>query len=230
MLKRLLVASAILVGSLSTASAAPLLFDVNSIGNSGESPTQAGWTAANLDGDNNVTFTAVGGTQLDSRDRGNNNTNNNGDTANNDMWRDFIFADQRNGSIDPVAGMDILISGLAANTSYSVLLWAFDESSNTAGNAGRLMTWNGQPLAIFNSPDPASLANQVVSFTATTSASGDLTLAGRIASNATDDCCNVFVNGFELNQLATVQASAPAGTALILAGLTFLGFSRRKVK
>ncbi|MFT5710751.1 MAG: hypothetical protein ACI8QT_001450 [Halioglobus sp.] len=61
-------------------------------------------------------FAAVGG-RLDDRNCGTGNTNGaGGDTANNDMWRDFIFAR------DASAGMDITISSLFASTNYLVRL------------------------------------------------------------------------------------------------------------
>lgn len=59
-------------------------------------PTQAGWTPVNFSGINGGTFSAVGNVFLDHRDRVTSNTDDvGGDAANNGMWRDFVFADER---------------------------------------------------------------------------------------------------------------------------------------
>jgi hypothetical protein len=146
------LAATIGAGLFATSVAAmPMQYDVN---DTGTNNTQSGWTAVDLNGGNNVTFTSVGGTVLADRDRNNANTNDGGDTANNGMWRDFIFADERsrNGAsvTDPSnAGMNIAVSNLLAGTLYEVTLWAFDEVSN----GGRHMTWNGNALTIPDGPD-----------------------------------------------------------------------------
>jgi hypothetical protein len=153
-----------------------MLFDVNV---DAGSPSQAGFTAVDAGNINDVTFTAVGaGVIIDDRDRTNGNTDGaGGDTANNDMWRDFIFA---NGSDAAGEGLDITIANLSANTTYDVRLWAFDDSSG----GGRTASWNGSTLTIPDSPDPTSLNTQVVSFQATTDVSGTLVLEGRFVSGA----------------------------------------------
>jgi hypothetical protein len=210
---KILTAAAALWCASSTATV--ILFDVNDIGTNN---TQGSWTAANLNGVNNVLFTSVGGATLDDRDRGASNTNS-GDSANNEMWRDFVFA--RNTSAQE-SGMDVSIDGLLASTYYDVRLWAFDDSSN----GGRNMTWNGQALNIPTNGDPASLNDQMVSFSAMTNVLGVLTLEGRIGSPV-GDCCNVFVNGFELTA-KEVPVPAPATVALLGLGLAGLGLSRRR--
>jgi len=206
-----------------SASAGPMLFDVdNTFTNQGATEvTQTGWTGVNLSNIAGVTFSGVGGVGIESRDRGTQNTDGaGGDTVNNDMWRDFIFAYNPTGSVNE-SGLDIMISGLLASTNYSVRLWAFDEGSN----GGRNMTWNGNALNIPTNGDPNSLDDQVVTFVTASDAAGTLTLEGRIGSPQ-GTCCNVFVNGFELT--AAAEVPVPATLVLFGLGLVGLGWTKRR--
>lgn len=210
----------------SIASATPLRFDVN---DRTDVNNQAGWTPVDLNGASGVSLAAVGGVFLDDRDRDNANTNG-GDAANNGMWRDFVFADQRGQTIPDLsaAGIDITISGLIASMVYQVDLWAFDELSN----GGRNMTWNGNALNIPDGPDPASLTDQAVTFSAVADASGVLLLEGRIAANP-GPCCNVFVNGFQLTALGSVAGTTavvpePSALAVFGLGLAAFGIAARR--
>lgn len=133
--------------------------------------------------------------------------------ANNDMWRDFIFA---TGSTSAGEGLDITVTGLLADFEYRVRLWAFDDLSN----GGRNMTWNGEPLNLPTSPDPTSLDDQVVSFKALTDANGTLVLEGRVAEPI-GTCCNVFVNGFELTPVPE-----PSSLVLACVGMGLVGLRR----
>lgn len=199
--------------------ASAVLFDAN---DRSSNITQAGWTAVDLTGANGVTFTAVGGSVLDDRDRGTGNTNGaGGDVANNDMWRDFVFADDRpEGSVAGVDGMDITVTGLMANRLYDVRLWAFDDSSNHSPS----MTWNGNALGFPSVPDPTSLDDYVVAFQASTDGAGTLLLEGRVAGQG-GNCCNVFVNGFEV----TKSVPEPATAMLGVFGVAMLGLRRRRM-
>lgn len=189
------------------ASAAALLYDVNATG----TPTQPGWTPVSLAGGNDVTFSAVGDVFLDERDRFGQNTDGpGGDTVNNDMWRDFVFADERLGSPTDPAGMDITVTNLAPNTSYNVTLWAFDEISNGT----RSMTWNGVVYSFDDAPDPTSLTSRVVKFGVLTDNLGVAVLQGRIDFGQRGGCCNVFVNGFALKPVPEPGSLVLLGGAL----------------
>lgn len=203
-----------LLSAVSNASV--IKFDVNQIDST---LTQAGWTSVSLANVGDVAFTAVGGAVLYDRDRGTQNTNGpGGDVANNNMWRDFIFADMRGANSHTTdSGMNINIANLFGASTYRVTLWAFDELSNN-----RNMTWNGNFLTIPASPDPQSLASQSVTFLAKTDGLGNLLLQGRSIAPL-DDCCNVFVNGFSVEAVP-----APTTWSLLLSALLGWGLTVRK--
>ncbi len=139
---RALVGSFLVCCSAPIASAFTLRVDFDS-----GSPTQSGWQSLagndsalgdswskNLTGGYSIDVDAIGGVTLDSRDRGSGN----GGAAESNMWRDFLFANGSYASA-PGTGLRISITGLAANTTYPVTIWAFDDSSND----GRDADWSG---------------------------------------------------------------------------------------
>lgn len=175
-------------------------FDFNAPG----SPTQAGWTAADSgigsDGTVSVSTEAIGGVTVDTRDRTNANTDGGGDVDNNDLWRDFVFA---NGSFDsaPDSGLRITLTGLQGQRIYPITIWAFDESSN----ANRSADWGpaGDPLETLTfptEPDPTSLADYVITFEVATDASGQAVIEGIVAAVSPSPSHNVFVNALAIGQ------------------------------
>ncbi|MCG8586156.1 MAG: hypothetical protein MI757_15720 [Pirellulales bacterium] len=210
-----LVCSLMVFGMGQTATAATVMqYDVN---DTATNITQSGWLATDKNNLlNQVTFTPVGaGISIDDRDRGTAN----GGGAEAAMWRDFIFAvDSNLGS----EGLDITITGLPANETIGVRLWAFDESSD----GGRNELWNGNPLSFPSSPDPTSLNDYVVSFDAVTDNAGVLTLQGRSNGTQTQPH-NVFVNGFELTVPVPVPEPTTAGLAAF-AVVGLVGGTRRR--
>lgn len=209
------------------AEAVTAMFDFNTAG----SVTQAGWTAAPLgtgtDGIVSIATSAIGAVTVDSRDRGLINTDT-GDTANNDMWRDFAFA---NGSFSaaPGTGLRINITGLTANAVYPVTIWGFDESSNqSAGSPGRSADWSGggagpATLTFPSSPDPASLGDYMVTLNVTTDGGGAVELQGIVSATTPDASHNVFVNGLRIGD----AIPEPSVAILAVAGLG-LAFLRRR--
>lgn len=192
---------------------AGLLYDVNN-GPTSIVNTQSGWIAATPT--NGVTFATVGGTTLLSRDRGTGATDGPGaDSTNNNMWRDFIFVSGSDNT--GTKGLNITITGLLFSTDYNVRIWSWDDSTSNNPEA----TWNGNSLTFPNSPDPASLNNYVVAFTATTDNMGTLVLQGRGVDEQSN---NVFINGFELTAVPEPGSLALLGLGL----LTTIEFIRRK--
>ena len=112
------------------------------------------------------------------------------------MWKDFIFA---NGSNQTTEGLDVSVSGLLANTTYDVTIWAFDDSSGS----GRSADWTGSnggttATLTFTEGDPTSLSDWRIDITAITDGAGVFTLAGRSVSNrSAAQAHNVFINGLE---------------------------------
>ncbi len=192
-------------GSIESSDVRSAKIDVNGFADA-TSTTQSGWTAADQLNLNNVTFTAVGDTTLDDRVR-----TDNGGGSEADMWEDFIFASDSNLTTE---GMDISVSGLLANTTYEVTIWAFDDSSNgdrsadwTGSNGGTTAT-----LTFLDSPDPVDLNDYRIDITAITDESGVLTLEGRTSASGPVGTHNVFINGFEYNEWVAAEpmtASSP---------------------
>ena len=177
----------------------------------GTGNVQGGWAEVTNDGFGfngavGVSVYPVGdGVILDARDRGTGN----GGGAESQMWRDFLFA---NGSNVVADGLDITISGLAANTTYPVKIWAFDDSSD----GGRSGDWNGATLTFPSSPDPTTLDDYMVETTMVADAFGTATIEGRVTAGFTGSH-NVFINGMEIGDpiqsgVYTWNSFTPEGT------------------
>ncbi len=185
------------------AQAAPIRFDFNTAA----SATQADWIALpdgnGTDGTISVATTVIAPATLASRDRTAANTDGaGGDITNNDLWRDFVFA---NGSTNanPGSGLTVTLSGLIPNTAYPLRIWAFDESSNaTAPSVGRTADWSTPTetatLVFPTSPDPATLASYTVLLHGTADENGVLVLTGVVSATNPDVSHNVFINGLEV--------------------------------
>lgn len=174
-------------------------FDFNAAG----SATQEDWTAADLGNGTNGTVTilteAIGAVTVDVRDRANGNTDE-GDSARNDLWRDFVFANGSSADA-PDTGLKITLTGLAPQTTYPITIWGFDDGSNN----GRSADWGPEgmkleTLTFPSAPDPASLDDYKITFETDTDATGTLILNGLVAVENPIDVHNVFVNGLAVGQ------------------------------
>ena len=176
-------------------------FDFNAPG----SPTLATWTAAESGSGSNGTVTvateAVGAVLLDTRDRPTANTDGpQGDLNHNDLWRDFVFA---NGSLNsaPGTGLRVTLTGLRPSTTYPVTIWAFDDASDNGRRADWGVPGGETTTLIFpTSPDPSALTDYMITFEASTNASGTLVLEGIVAVELPDISHNVFVNALVVGQ------------------------------
>ena len=190
-------------------------FDFNAAG----SPTQEDWTTADLgngtDGTITIATEAIGAVTVDVRDRTDANTNGDGgDTARNDLWRDFVFAN--GSSVDaPETGLKITLTGLAPQTTYPIIIWGYDDSSNN----GRAADWGPlgmrlETLTFPTTPDPSSLSDYQVSFEADSDATGTLVIEGLVAAENPIDVHNVFINALAVGQ--------PTGsTQVVISDITF---------
>lgn len=184
-----------------SASAVVAQFDINDFGTA--SPTLSGWTAVTGAADNAKTLTGTDGTHTltlttsgDGQDR---NRNAGSFPADANFWRDFWFVrDSAVGGKTATA----TITGLAANTFYTVKIWAFDITST--GN--RVAVWtdgvtgNSATLAFNGSttPIPASLSDSMITLQGKTNATGALTLTGAPAAGGSTEP-NVFVTGISVS-------------------------------
>ena len=193
--------------------------------NDGTNQTQSGWQSLgpgdselgdswskNLGGGLAIDADAAGAVTLDSRDR----SGANGGGSENGMWRDFLFA---NGSFStlPGSGLSVTITGLGASTVYPITIWAFDDSSSPQpAGVNRAADWSGGGgggRLDFGNAVPSSLADSKLSFDATTSASGSLTLTGIVSASNPSSSHNVFINGLEIGDPSS-PPTAPTDIAL----------------
>ncbi|MEO5711903.1 MAG: choice-of-anchor tandem repeat GloVer-containing protein [Luteolibacter sp.] len=199
--------SALLAAAFGTSSAiaAVAQFDINDFATA--SPTLSGWTAVTgavndaetltgTDGTHTLTLTTSG----DGQDRDRNVGSFSSDAS---LWRDFWFV--ANSTIGG-ATATATINGLAANTIFTVEIWAFDINSmgtratvwtdSVTGNSATL-TFNGSTTAV-----PTSLANSVITVQAKTNASGVLTLAAAGTTGGSTSLPNIFISGIRVSSNA----------------------------
>lgn len=214
--------------SLAASNAAVVQFDLNT----GSSPTQAGWTAAPLGAGSgsgvSLTTSAIGAVTVDSRDRAGTGIDAGGG-AEAAMWNDFVFA---NGSFNSASGsgLRLSLSGLAANTTYPITFWAFDDGSNPQpAGIDRASDWSGGGgsgrLTFPGDPDPATLSDYSLTFNATTDGTGALTLDGIVSATDPSTSHNVFLNGLEVGDAVVPE---PSGAMLSLIGFFGMALRRRR--
>ncbi|MES2923301.1 MAG: choice-of-anchor tandem repeat GloVer-containing protein [Verrucomicrobiota bacterium] len=205
--------AAVLVSSSCIAAVAR--FDINDF--AAASPTLSGWTAVTGSADNADTLTGTDGTHtltLTTTGDGQGRDRNVGSfSSDGSLWRDFWFvADSTIGGQTATA----TITGLAANTFYSVEIWAFDINStgNRAAAWTDTVTGNTARLAFNGSttPLPVSLADSVITLQAKTSGSGVLTLTAAGTTGGAAGLPNVFVSGIrvsaETESLPVIEAES----------------------
>lgn len=137
-----------------------------------------------------IEILSVGGVSLDTRDRALSNGGGNEVS----MWRDFLFA---NGSLNRNQGLDIRITGLAANATYPVRIWSFDSGSRTS----RLSTWSGTDYSFDgNARPPQSLAQNLITLDMVADGNGTAIIQARTGTPP-GPAHNVFINGLEIGEL-----------------------------
>jgi len=146
-----------------------------------------------------VTFTAVGGTTLRSRDRA--AAGGGGDF--NPLYRDFIYAD--NSDLDG-EGMDVTITGLEPLTYYPVTLWSWDPTSAASARNSQWLASDGDgppavkvPVYSLQGTTPLPVnprTDRLLQFTALSNSAGELVIQGRKQPGFTAATINVFLNGF----------------------------------
>ena len=132
-----------------------------------------------------------------------------------DLYRDFAFDNDDK-------QMDFILTGLIANTGYSVTWFSYDNGgshsvsfagiSGSSGSAGPLNYTGGVEPTDNYDPDNA------VTALFTTDSSGGLTVHAI-------DTGDLRVNGF---QIAVVAVPEPSSAALILSGMAAAAFRRRR--
>ncbi|YCM46687.1 hypothetical protein V2O64_11715 [Verrucomicrobiaceae bacterium 227] len=181
----------------------------------GPSDVQTGWIPAPFGAGSNGTVSvvteALGGALIAERDRDTANTES-GDVINNDMWRDFIFAQNSTaGSIG--VGLSITLTGLAPSTIYPITIWAYDDATGGAGGAS--MLWAGQSITLTPN-DPVSLSDSAtrVRFEAISSANGTLIIEGVVGTEEpVNPTNNVFINGLVVG--TPLGSAAPRVTRVV---------------
>lgn len=202
--RSLIPALAVALIAVSAIAAVVVQFDINDFGTS--SPNALGWTSVSGASDDAETLTGTDGTRTLTvttagdgvdRDRGTTNF-----TTDPNLWRDLWFVRASN------ATASATITGLAANTTYAVKLWAYDK--NSVGT--RSATWtdpvSGNSATVSfdgNSAAPTSLDDYVTTINVTTDSSGKLTLNASQASGGSLAEPNIFLNAISVS---TVEDSS----------------------
>jgi len=205
------LASALLLAGAGSATALPALFDF------GAGPVQSGWVGIDPASPSGVSegislvLSATGTEGFDDRDRGGMG---NGGGTESDMWRDFIFAVPDATNTD---GLQIDLSGLAADSFYEITIWSFDSAGAQVDT--RVSQWNGNNYIFAPKGGlPETLDDNRVTFQIQADAMG---LAQVIGDSFETTVPGVFLNG------ASVVLVPEPGTSLLL-GLGLVLLSRRR--
>lgn len=192
------------------ASTTVLALDFNDRSFAGVGYTAPGFTEFILDGTTAVQSTATriigaltvtiagSGTTIDDRERTGAPANNGAFTENAQL-RDFIFA---TGTVIG-SGLDVTVSGLAANSTYLIEAWSFD-TGQTAAPQPRTTDWtvNGAPLwddYVFNGNNfPVTNNDYKMTGAFTTNGSGQFVISARLVVNGPA----VFLNSLRISALA----------------------------
>jgi len=170
-----------------------------------DSGTGSGTTATVTAGSITVKLDAIGGTTLSARNRSGTVDDCLADAASlNNIAEDFVFSSTSSYLAGTPRGMNVTVSGLAPNTSYSVTLYSYDAASNgvrsavwtnpATGNSGTL-TFDGAANQL---PDDAAWLSRSVTLAAQTNGSGQLILEGRAAAAGQTASHNVYVNAIQV--------------------------------
>jgi hypothetical protein len=177
-------------------------FNFTTVLESGTGPTTANVTVGAI----NVKLDAFGsGLTLSARNRQGSTESIANSASLNNVGEDFIFASTSNYVAGTPKGMNITVSGLAANSAYPVTLYAYDRASATparvaawtdaTGGASGTLTFNGADGQL---PDDAAVLSRSVTLAAQSNASGQVILQGRAAATGNSSSHNVFINALEV--------------------------------